>query len=182
MMIFVARIAYWIGYGSRSIASNRRSFARGVARIKGLLEGVPNDVLEARGQVAPRTGLTPIMLDWSVFMTIEHTDQVHVQILKLITALERGESPELGDISRFDDISSVSKEVVTRFFEHAKKVEALPNQLTLTAPTKVYHPIFGPLTSRGFYALLAMHLWIHIPQIEDQIKLHFIRPLPGLKT
>ena len=58
MMVFVARIAYWIGYGSRSIASNRRSFTRGVARIKELLEGVPDDVLEARSRVAPRTGLT----------------------------------------------------------------------------------------------------------------------------
>ena len=182
MMIFVARIAYWIGYGSRSIASNRRSFARGVARIKELLEGVPNDVLKARSRVAPRTGLTPRMLDWSVFMTIEHTDEVHVQILQLITALERGESTELGDISRFDDISSVSKEVVTRFYEHAKEVEDLPNRLALTAPAKVHHPIFGSLTSRGFYALLAMHLWIHVPQIEDQIKLHFIRPQPGHKT
>ena len=55
MMTFVARIAYWIGYGSRSIASNRRSFAKGVARVKELLEGVPNDVLEARSRVAPRT-------------------------------------------------------------------------------------------------------------------------------
>ena len=53
MMVFVARIAYWIGYGSRSIASNRRSFTRGVARIKELLEGVPDDVLEARSRVAP---------------------------------------------------------------------------------------------------------------------------------
>ena len=80
MMVFVARIAYWIGYGSRSIASNRRSFTRGVARIKELLEGVPDDVLEARSRVAPRTGLTQMMLDWSVFMTIEHTDLVHVQL------------------------------------------------------------------------------------------------------
>ena len=66
--------------------------------------------------------------------------------------------------------------------QHAKEVEDLPNRLALTAPAKVHHPIFGSLTSRGFYALLAMHLWIHVPQIEDQIKLHFTRPQPGHKT
>ena len=182
MMILAARIAYWIGYGSRSIASNRKSFTAGIARIKALLEGIPDDALKARSEVAPRIGLTPMMLNWSVFMTIEHTDQVHVQILELITALERGESRELGDISRFDDIPSVGREVVSRFYEHAKEVEDLPSQLALTGRTRVRHPIFGSLTSRGLYALLAMHLWIHIPQIEDELELNFIHTKTGHET
>ena len=70
------------------VASNRRSFTRGVADASknSSCKECQMTYCEARSRVAPRTGLRTLqmMLDWSVFMTIEHTDLVHVQLVSLL--------------------------------------------------------------------------------------------------
>jgi hypothetical protein len=170
--ILIARIIYWLNFGCRSISHNRQTFSQGVAKLKILLATASSEACEARHPIKSRPGLTPAMLDWSVYMTLKHTDQVHVEILELIELLEQDVQPELGDISRFDTIGLVGPEVVQHFFEHAKQVENLPDHLSLTGINKVRHPIFGSLTSRGYYAVLAMHIWRHIRQIEACLSLH----------
>ena len=170
--ILIARIAFWLGYSCRSITTNRNQFVRGIKKINTLLAEAPCEILETQGSIKPQPGITPTMLSWSVYMTIEHTDQVHVEILHLIESLERGEYPTLGDISRFDTVGPTGPDIIEHFFEHAKQIEALPHRLPLTIHNKVHHRIFGSLNSRGLYAALAMHLWIHITQIEAILNQH----------
>lgn len=170
--ILIARIAFWLGYGCRSITTNRNQFARGIQKINMLLAEAPHDILETPESIKPQPGLTPTMLNWSVYMTIEHTDRVHVEILHLIESLERGEYPTLGDISRFDTVGPAGPDIMEHFFEHAKQIEALPHRLPLTSRNRVHHRIFGSLKSRGLYAAVAMHLWIHVTQIEAILNKH----------
>ena len=164
--ILIARIAFWLGYGCRSITTNRNQFARGIQKINMLLAEAPHDILETPGSINPQPGLTPTMLNWSVYMTIEHTDQVHVEILHLIELLERGKQPSLGDISRFDTIGPAGSDVLKDFYKHARQIETLPDRISLTSRNRVHHRIFGSLNSRGLYAALAMHLWLHVSQIK----------------
>ena len=112
------------------------------------------------------------MLNWSVYMTIEHPDQVHVEILHLIELLERGERPSLGDISRFDTIGPAGPDVLKDFCKHARQIEALPDRISLTSRNRVHHRIFGSLNSRGLYAALTMHLWLYVTQIEAILNKH----------
>jgi hypothetical protein len=170
--ILIARIAFWLGYGCRSITTNRNQFSRGIQKINMLLAEVSHDILETPGSIKPQPGLTPTMLNWSVYMTIEHTDQVHVEILHLIELLERGERPSLGDISRFDTVGPAGPDVLKDFYKHARQIETLPDRISLTSRNRVHHRIFGSLNSRGLYAALAMHLWLHVSQIKAILEKH----------
>jgi hypothetical protein len=110
------------------------------------------------------------MQGWSAFMTIDHVNGVHEAMLELIPQLESGRSPDIGDISRFDHPGDCGPEVMPRFRELAAQVAGLPESHSFTGRGTFLHPIFGRLDSRGAFALLALHLRLHVPHVRSSIE------------
>lgn len=168
----VARQLLRFGYRVRSLAFNERQFSSAVAAIEEMVSVTSEPVLRGRRPVPPMPGITPVMRDWSVFMTIEHLNEVHAVLAEIIPALEAGHEPQLGDIGRFDHPADCGPEVMPRFRELAGRVAGLPRAHPLTGRGTFLHPIFGRLDSRGAYALAAFHLRLHVPQIRRSIEVN----------
>jgi len=166
---FIARQILRFGYRIRSLAANGRKFHDAVTAIEGLVAANPEPTLRGRRPVRPLPGVTPVMRDWSAFMTIEHCNDVNEALLEVIPLLEAGRSPEIGDIGRFDDPAECGPEVMPRFRELATRVASLPRTCSFTGRGTLEHPIFGPLDSRDVFALLAFHLRVHVPQIRHSV-------------
>lgn len=168
----LGRQLLWFGYRIRSLATNRRQFSAAVTAIEALVTTAPETVLRGRRPVPPLPGITPVMRDWSAFMTIDHVNGVHEAMLTLIPELEAGRSPDIGDIGRFDHPDDCGPEVMPRFRDLAARVADLPHACPFTGHGTFQHPIFGRLDGRGAYALLAFHLWLHVPQIRRSIEIN----------
>ena len=167
-----ARVLLGVGYRSRSLATNGRQFSAAVTAIEDLVAATPERILRGRSPVPPMPGITPVMRGWSAYMTIDHVNGVHQALLDLIPQLEAGREPVIGDISRFDYPDDCGPEVMPRFRDLAARVVDLPQAYPLTDRGTFLHPIFGPLNSRGAYALLAFHLRVHVPQIRRSIEVN----------
>jgi len=167
-----ARVLLGVGYRSRSLATNGRQFSTAVTAIEQLVAATPERILRGRSPVPPMPGITPVMRGWSAYMTIDHVNGVHQALLDLIPELEAGREPVIGDISRFDYPDDCGPEVMPRFRDLAVRIVGLPQAYPLTGLGTFRHPIFGPLNSRGAYALLAFHLRLHVPQIRRSIDLN----------
>jgi hypothetical protein len=167
---FLARQLLRFGYRIHSPASNERRFSSAAAAIEAMVARTPEPVLRGRRPVPPMPGITPVMRDWSAFMTIDHINHVHAVLVDIISALEAGQEPELGDIGRFDHPADCGPEVMPRFRELAARVASLRRTCPLTGRGTLLHPIFGRLDSRGAYALAAFHLRLHVPQIRHSIE------------
>lgn len=165
----LARLFFRVCYRSRPLATNVRQFAAAVKAIEGLVRTTPEPVLRGRRPVPPLPGVTPVMRDWSAFMTIDHINGVHEAMLDLIAELEAGRSPDVGDIGRFDHPDECGPEVMPRFRDLAAGVASLPQSCAFIGSGTFAHPIFGRLGGRGAFALLAFHLHIHVPHIRRSI-------------
>ena len=98
----IARLLLWAGYRSRSLATNVRQFKAAVAAIEELVAATPELVLRGRRPVPAMPGVTPIMRGWSVYMTIDHCNDVHESLLVVLPQLGAGREVDIGDIGRFD--------------------------------------------------------------------------------
>lgn len=168
----LARLLLWARYRSRSLATNVRQFESAVAAIEELVAVTPDPVLRGRRPVPALPGVTPIMRGWSAFMTINHCNDVHESLLGLLPQLDAGRDIDIGDIGRFDHPAECGPEVMPRFRDLAARIAGLPQTLSFTGGGTFVHPIFGRLDSRGGYALVAMHLQLHVPQIRQSIELN----------
>ena len=168
----IARLLLWAGYRSRSLATNVRQFKAAVAAIEELVAATPELVLRGRRPVPAMPGVTPIMRGWSVYMTIDHCNDVHESLLVVLPQLGAGREVDIGDIGRFDHPAECGPEVMPRFRDLAARIGDLPQTLSLTGGGTFVHPIFGQLDSRGGYALVAMHLQLHVPQIRQSIEIN----------
>lgn len=167
---FLARQLLRFGYRIRSPTANERRFSAAVAAIEEMVAATPETILRGRRPVRPLPGVTPIMRDWSAFMTIDHVNDVHAALAAIIPELEAGREPEIGDIGRFDHPAVCGPEVMPRFRELAARIASLPRIHPLKGRGTFRHPIFGRLDSRGAYALAAFHLRLHVPQIRKSIE------------
>ena len=168
----LARLLLWARYRSRSLATNVRQFNSAAAAIEELVAATPEPVLRGRRPVPALPGVTPIMRDWSAFMTIDHCNDVHEVLLEMILQLDAGRDVVIGDIGRFDHPAECGPEVMPRFRDLAAKIAGLPQSLSFKRGGTVVHPIFGRLDSRGGYALAALHLQLHVSQIRRSIQLN----------
>lgn len=167
-----ARLLLRIRYRSRSLATNVQQFNAAAASIENLVASTAETVLRGRRPVPPLPGVTPIMQGWSAFMTIDHVNGVHAAMLELIGELEAGRDTDVGDISRFDHPAECGPEVMPRFRDLTAQIADLPQAYSFTGGGRFLHPIFGRLDSRGAYALLALHLQLHVPQIRRSIEIN----------
>ena len=170
--IMMARMLLQVGYRSRSLASNKRQFQEAATAIEQLVATTPESILRGRRPVGPLPGVTPVMRGWSAFMTIDHINEVHEAMLELIPHLEAGRDPDVGDISRFDHPGECGPEVMPRFRALAGRVAGLPQSHAFTGRGRFRHPVFGRLNSRGAYAVLALHLWLHVPHVRRSIEVN----------
>jgi hypothetical protein len=168
----LARMILRLGYRSRSLAANQRQFNAAVAAIEGLVATAAEPVLRGQRPISPLPGVTTVMQTWSAFMTIEHVNGVHEAMLELIPELEAGRDCDVGDIGRFDHPGECGAEVMPRFRELAARVASLPGAYSFTGRGTFQHPIFGRLTSRGGYALLAFHARLHVPHVRRSIEVN----------
>ena len=169
---FFGRLLLWACYRSRSLVTNVRQFKAASAAIEELVAATPEAVLRGRRPVPALPGVTPIMRGWSAFMTIEHCSDVHEALLELIAELEAGREIDIGDIGRFDHPAECGPEVMPRFRDLAAQIAGLPQAHPFTGSGTFMHPIFGRLDSRGAYAVVALHLQLHVPQIRRSIELN----------
>lgn len=169
---FVAAQILRFGYRSRSLSTNARQFSVAVAAIESLVATTPEPILRGRLPVPPMPGISPVMRDWSAFMTIDHVNGANEALLALIPELEAGRQADIGDISRFDYPDDCGPEVMPRFRELAARIVGLPQTYPLTGRGTFLHPFFGRLNSRGAYALLPFHLQLHVPQIRRSIEIN----------
>ena len=168
----IARLLLWAGYRSRSLATNVRQFNSAVAAIEELVAATPELVLRGRRPVPAMPGVTPIMRGWRVYKTIDHCNDVHESLLVVLPQLGAGREVDIGDIGRFDHPAECGPEVMPRFRDLAARIGDLPQTLSFTGGGTFVHPIFGQLDSRGGYALVAMHLQLHVPQIRQSIEIN----------
>lgn len=169
---FFAAQVLRFGYRSRSLSTNARQFSEAVAAIESLVAATPEPILRGRLPVPPMPGISPVMQDWSAFMTIQHVNAANEALLALIPELEAGRQPDIGDISRFDYPADCGPEVMPRFRELAARIVGLPQIYPLTGRGTFLHPFFGRLNSRAAYALLPFHLRLHVPQIRRSIEIN----------
>lgn len=166
------RLLLWAGYRSRSIGVNQRQFRAAWDAIEGLIGTASIAALRGRRPISALPGITPAMRSWSAYMTVDHVNGVHEAMLELIPQLEAGQNPDLGDISRFDDLTESGPEVMPRFRDLAARVVDLPEVYPFTGRGSFLHPIFGRLNSRGAFALLAFHLQLHVAQIRRSVSIN----------
>jgi hypothetical protein len=145
---FLARLLLRWGYRSRSLAANERQFSAAVAEIDGLVSTATDAVLRGRRPITSLPGVTATMQSWSAFMTIDHINGVHEAMIEFIRELEAGRDCDAGDIGR------------------------LPQSYPFTGRGTFLHPVFGRLTSRGAYALLAFHARLHVPHVRHSIEVN----------
>jgi hypothetical protein len=169
---FAARMLLRGGYRSRSLTTNQRQFSESVAAIEEMVAKTAEPILRGRLPVPPMPGISPVMQDWSAFMTIAHVNAANEALLALIPELEAGRQPDIGDISRFDYPDDCGPEVMPRFRELAARIVGLPQTYPLTGRGTFLHPFFGRLNSRAAYALLPFHLRLHVPQIRRSIEIN----------
>lgn len=167
-----ARLLLWARYRSRSLATNVRQFNSAVAEIEELVAATPEPVLRGRRPVSALPGITPIMRGWSAYMTIDHCNDVHESLLGVLPQLDAGREVEIGDIGRFDHPAECGPEAMPRLRDLAARIAGLPQTLSFSGHGTFVHPIFGRLNSRGGYALVAMHLQLHVPQIRQSIAIN----------
>ena len=170
---FLARMLLRWGYRSRSLAANERQFSAAVAEIDGLVSTATDAVLRGRRPIKSLPGVTATMQSWSASMTIDHVNGVHEAMLELIRELEADFDCDVGDIGRFDHPpSDCGPEVMPRFRDLAGRIARLPQSYPFTGRGTFLHPIFGRLTSRNAYALLAFHVRLHVPHVRHSIEVN----------
>jgi len=172
MKTLVARVLFRLFYASQSLGKNRGRFSRHMTEVNTIVQEHQDSVLCGREQVPASPGLTEVMRDWSPYMTIHHLNLVHREIIDMIKELEAGRMVEIGDLSRFDHFDEQAASVMTDFNALGDDILRLPEQLSFTSSLKVYHPIFGSLTSKDYYAMLVMHLKLHVDQIKKSVELN----------
>lgn len=119
-------------------------------------------------RVPPMLGLDEDMLDWSLFMILEHNTIVNRAITRTVQALCLGERPpELdmkGDVMPSSDPGS---EQVPAFKESVDQHLDLVAGLTGLRRTPSHrHTLFGELTGHGWHCMLGFHLEIHLRQAK----------------
>ena len=134
----MARMLLWAGYRSRSLTTNERQFRAAARTIEELIATTPEPVLRGRRPVAALPGVTPAMQGWSTFMTIDHVNGVHEAMLELISQLEAGRQPDIGDIGRFDHPGDCGPEVMPRFRDLVTRVASLPDPLVARHRAALY--------------------------------------------
>ena len=168
----LARLLLRVRYRSRSLTTNLRQFNDAATAIQALVATTPDPILRGRRRVPPLPGVTPVMRDWSPYMTIDHVNGVHEAMLELIPELEAGRSPDIGDIGRFDYPDDSGPEVMPRFRDLAARIARLPQSHPFTGRGTFLHPIFGRLDSRGAFALVAFHLRLHVSHVRHGIEVN----------
>ena len=169
---FIARLIFKLLYKSKSIAVNTRQFASYVEMIRQEVDRHEQKTLVGREKIPAMPGIIEVMRDWSPYMTVHHLNLVHREIIQMIHELEAGKNVEIGDLSRFDHFDEQGEDVMSEFYDLADQIIQLPETVSFTSKATVEHPYFGTLTSRGYYALLAMHLKLHLEQIKKSVQLN----------
>jgi len=59
-----------------------------------------------------------------------------------------------------------------RFRDLAGRIAGLPQSCPFTGRGTFLHPVFGRLTSRGAYALLAFHARLHVHHVRHSIEVN----------
>jgi len=169
---FIARLIFRLLYKSKSVAVNTRQLAGYVEMIRQEVDQHEQKTLVGRKKIPAMPGVIEVMRDWSPYMTIHHVNLVHREIIQMIYDLEAGTPVEIGDLSRFDHFDEQGEDVMPEFYDLANQIIQLPKKVTFTSKASVEHPYFGTLTSKGYYALLAMHLKLHVEQIKKSVQLN----------
>jgi hypothetical protein len=91
---------------------------------------------------------------------------------ELISQLEAGCFPDIGDIGGFDHPAGCGPEVMPRLLELAAQVAGLPQSCPFMARGTFLRPIFGRLNDRGAYALLACRPRLHVPRVRRSIEVN----------
>jgi len=140
-------------------------------------------LLELCHDLSANAGTTRVLVDrvrgiedssrhWSVFMTLEHLRLVNDGIVSIITALKRGDPPDL--VVRIEDVkppSEVGEEVISGFEESLVDLTRGIESQNRSSHSRHPHPWFGPLTAHQWAHLAAMHLGIHRHQIQRILEL-----------
>ncbi len=70
-------------------------------------------------------------------------------------------------VEAFTPIKRVKKELVEDFFSFIEEVNALEKILENSSnQNKQYHPMFGDITTKEWFALIELHIWQHDKQRE----------------
>lgn len=118
--------------------------------------------------VPPMLGVDEDMRGWSVFMILEHNVIVNHTIHGIVRHLVLGEAFQSIDPKK-DVMPSADPgpEQIKAFEESVKSyldsIATLPR--LRGTPTRL-HPVFGQLDAHGWHCMFALHLQIHLKQVD----------------
>lgn len=146
-----------------------RSFEHTSARIAMLVANRPYTVQNTPVLVPRLRGIEDSSRYWSPLDVLEHLILVTDPVVLLASALASGEKPKVK--IRIKDVkpkNQLKENGVAIFSEHMQRAGKTLRYLSRwSTKNKVAHPWLGPLNSRQWIKLLAMHQKLHKRQIEQ---------------
>lgn len=166
--LWVARVL--VGWQARRTSRQGadRLFADERARVRRLVESVPEERASRRVLIPRLRGMEDSSRYWSVYMTLDHLRIVDDEIAGVIVSLVRGAVPARAVSTADVKPSPTADRAVMTSFErscdvYTRTVDAIPDLNTkLTWP----HPWFGPFDAARWHFLTAFHMGLHRRQIE----------------
>ena len=149
-----------------------------------LAEPFPRPLQEQPQLIERITGIEDSSRNWSLAMTLEHTNIVASLIIKVVTLLGSGTVPDF-----HIQTARVKPQGEKTWLENVKDFEGILNaelpqlsdpSLMRDSPQKLDHPWFGPLCAREWVWLLGVHQTVHRRQSEKILKklTHIVRAVP----
>lgn len=155
-------------------ADSRVNFESANQRILELIDDLPPQHYSTPVLVPPQAALEDDSRYWSVAMTLEHLIMVGDTVKIFVTALARGESPqiylEMAAVKPRNKVSPAQSLADFRLFAATCMDELEPLIKNANTTATHPHPWFGAFNSHQWYWLLAAHSNIHLKQIKGILK------------
>lgn len=170
--LVIARLLFRLKRATGNEAAFRAAYLQERERIHSLIAPLDAATAETRVLIKRLPGLEDSSRYWSVWMTLDHLRIVNQAITQVVGALYLGiVPPGRANTAEVKPDPSVGLEVVAAYESSCDAwlaaLDAAPAERTSTT---FPHPWFGPLDSKGWTALQALHLSIHRRQIEQILR------------
>jgi hypothetical protein len=169
--LFVGRILFKLRLLTGNSDSFRKKFVEHRLAIRALIEPCDEITGETRILIPRLRGMEDSSRFWSVWMTLDHLRIVNSGITGIVTALQQGIVPP--GVTSTADVKpdpNAGGNIVAAYEETCDRWLALLDRNQPVTAARYTHPWFGPLDSRGWEALMALHLGIHRAQIEEILR------------
>jgi hypothetical protein len=165
---FLARALFRLRRATGSRASFTARFHRERERIRVLVSSCDGESGGQRVLIRRPPGLEDSSRYWSVWMTLDHLDIVHRQMVRVIALLASGRTPESAvSTAAVKPSPAADASIVARYEESCDALlAAVESVADLHTATRYAHPWFGPMSAFDWFGLAGGHLRIHRVQIE----------------